>query len=210
MATTTRQYVRSAPSLSSSRPGLSPRRVIPSYSLSVHPLLLDVFQQTWLWTCTCWEVCGTLVSIELLSEESLQRLSIMILVCHNLQVLVDHSILPTFPDDQVGLPPVQLIIPIVWIWAAPMLMSFAIGIIVTSPHWRRPHREETIAMVASLVALFLLEALLPVMIFVSTTMLLMRQVDWLIGLVLIGSVWALFTFLTHFIRCAVYQNLNEH
>jgi hypothetical protein len=45
-------------------------------------------------------VCGTLVSIELFSEESLQRLSILILACHNLQVLVDHIVLPEFLEDQ--------------------------------------------------------------------------------------------------------------
>jgi hypothetical protein len=75
--------------------------------------------------------------------------------------------------------------------------------------WWRPHREETLLMMTALFALFLLETL-PIVIFLSSATLLMRQLDWMTGLAIICVGWAVLLFLAHFVRCAVYQTIGEH
>lgn len=165
------------------------------------------------------------MTVQLVSKESLEQLSLLVLASHNFlynfQALADQYSSDGSDGNNgdlnmtaVAVAEIQEeqapLIPFAWIWAVPLLMLFTIGVITSSPYWWRPHRGETMVMVTALVSLFLLEALLPVMIFISTAMLFLRQVHVWCGLAMIGGVWAVLTCLTHMMRCAVYQNLGGH
>lgn len=183
--------------------------VLSSQSLSntviyVHPLLVDVVKHALWWSRACIDLGTSLITIPIFTEDvSLQRISLLLVNAHYIIPYLQ-SILPV---EAEGSP--QPLIPPLWLWCAPLLMSFAIGIIASSPYWWRPHREETLLMMTALFALFLLETL-PIVIFLSSATLLMRQLDWMTGLAIICVGWAVLLFLAHFVRCAVYQTIGEH
>ena len=179
------------------------RQSLSNNTIYVHPLLVDVVKHAIWWSRACIDLGTNLMTIPIFTEDvSLQRISIFLLNAYYIIPYLE-CILPV---EAEGSPPP--LIPPLWLWCAPLLMSFSIGIIASSPYWWRPHREETLLMITALVALFFLETL-PIVMLLSSATLVMRQLDWMTGVAIICLVWAVLIFLTHFVRCAVYQTIGE-
>ena len=174
-----------------------------NHIIYIHPLIVDVFKHVLRWSRACLHLGATLVTITIFTEASLQRLSLILLFGHQIQLCMD-SVVPAANEHS------QPLLPIMWLLGILLVLPCVVGIIFSSPFWWRPRREETVIMMTALFVLFLLEALLPIIIFVSSVMILMRHDDWLSGLSMVAIVLALLVFMTHFIRCVVYQTIGGH
>jgi hypothetical protein len=185
--------------------------------VTIPPIVADVCKQAVEWSRMFWDVGVALVSMPLFqNDDSLELVSIVLLTGYTLIPYV-HSILPPMEiwmfhlPDGSALPPneVWMMFPVMWLWCAPLLLSFSIAILISSPYWWRPHQEETILMVSALVTLFFIEALLPIMILLSSTFLLLRDVDWVTGVLIMFVIWTLMMFMAHIVRCAIYQTMDR-
>jgi len=184
--------------------------------IEVSPLFGRVFQYG-LWLIqTCWDFCVDFVTIPIFSDEVLLRISLLLVCSEKVSTISEQLMAMSLTNlNETSLNHVDNInslIPSWWVLACPVMTVLLICIAVSSPYWCHLFpsiREETFMLIIPLVTLFLLEAFLPVLIFISSTLLLLRQVDWFTGMALLLTVWALLSIITHFVRCSVYQHMNE-
>eukprot|EP00543_Licmophora_paradoxa_P018420 CAMPEP_0202469664 /NCGR_PEP_ID=MMETSP1360-20130828/79178_1 /ASSEMBLY_ACC=CAM_ASM_000848 /TAXON_ID=515479 /ORGANISM="Licmophora paradoxa, Strain CCMP2313" /LENGTH=106 /DNA_ID=CAMNT_0049095077 /DNA_START=278 /DNA_END=598 /DNA_ORIENTATION=- len=94
-----------------------------------------------------------------------------------------------------------------WLLGIPLIASTLIALLVALPYIWRPYQEAVV--ITALVALFCLEALLPLLIFIGTYLLLTGQLEIYSGVALLALVWFLITAATHWISCTIFQQMGH-
>jgi hypothetical protein len=182
----------------------------------IHPLVVNVIQKLCALVRFVQDICGAMLTVSIVTEQTRLRLSLIIMATHSLQEAFN-QLLPEGEEfgsikasaaNETTPPGVAT----VWICFVPLVFAIPAVMVVSLPYWWRPYQrgEETMVMVTALFSLFVLEGLLPVLIFVSSVLLLLQQVPWLTGIVVLLSLWVISTFLTNFVRCAIYHQLGGH
>ena len=180
----------------------------------VHPLVVNMIQQLCALVRFVLDICGAMLTVSVVTDQTRLRLSLIIMVSHSLQEAFNLLLPEEEEFGSIKAPAANETTPpgvaTVWICFVPLFLAIPAVMVVSSPYWWRPYQrgEETMVMVTALLALFVLEGLLPVLIFVSSVLLLLQQVPWLTGIVVLLSLWVILTFLTNFVRCAVYNQLG--
>lgn len=184
--------------LSEAPGGRSVNPNVPTIYLS--PAFSNILIQLYDIASALWEVCWSILNIHPFSETALLRSSIVLIGCQHLQTLIEAN------ADTVELQLTQL--PSALIWGVPLILSSLIAFFVTLPHWWRPSHDDAF-IITALISLFCLEAVLPFIVLTCTSLLLLRQVNWVTGLTVLAVVWIMISFTAHWIRCTVYQSMGH-
>lgn len=150
----------------------------------INPHISDIVCICCDWMSTCWRLAVNILSAPgYLDEANLTRASLVILACHHVDIVSDAWVPPS-----------------TWKWLSLVSLSSFFCLLVT--------RQEA-AMAMALVALFLLEAILPLFFVGFTTLLVWKQVSWQSGVIVMAVVSTIMVGLAQWIRQTVYQSMGH-
>ena len=166
------------------RPIMSRQRPSSRCVYYLDPHLIDFVSVCCEYTSTCWRMIWNVIAAPtVLDEANLLRCSLIVLACHH----VDSR-------NEAYVPPST------WVWLALASFSSFFCLLLT--------RQEA-AIATALVTLFLLEAVLPIMFVMFTTVLICKQVSLTSGICIMASLWTILVALANWIRRTVYQSMGH-
>lgn len=166
------------------RPVMSRQRPSSRHIYYLDPHLIDFFSICCEYTSTCWRMIWSVVAAPtLLNEANRLRCSLIVLACHHVDSRNDAYVPPS-----------------AWVWLALASFSSFFCLLLT--------RQEA-AIATALVTLFLLEAVLPIIFVMFTSVLIWKQASWTFGICIMASLWTILVALANWIRRTVYQSIGH-
>jgi hypothetical protein len=170
------------------------------YCIYLSPLLSEVIFQWWQLILSCLNVWWNVLVEPTLKDSTLHGISILCLACHYLQSYIE--VYATTSTWQVTIP--------VWISTGlPVVLSTTLACIAVSlPYFTRSSLDQDAVMVTSLVLLFVLEAMLPLIILGCLSIILWEnQVSIVTCILTFAGIWTCVTCATLGLRSFAYQRM---
>jgi hypothetical protein len=165
------------------------------YTLHINDFLINLVHFVCEWTRACCRLWWRLLTTPTFQDNELLRISIALLTLYTIH--------PYMTDVDVDSN--STLLPRSIYWAIPMATT--VLLLLACFLWAFQQRDAL--MVTGLLTLFLLEAMLPIVMLTSISLLVMQQVSVVSASLALVINWCSVNCMAHFIRCFLYQNAGH-